>query len=55
MDAARGVQIPQDHEVVHVVPREFAVDGQDGVADPVGMVGSRLEVRRPRRDGAASR
>ena len=43
IDAARGVQIPQDHEVIHVVPREFAVDGQDGVADPVGMVGSRLE------------
>lgn len=43
IDAARGVQIPQDHEVIHVVPREFAVDGQDGVAEPVGMVGSRLE------------
>jgi cell division protein FtsA len=43
IDAARGVQIPQDHEVIHVVPREFAVDGQDGVPDPVGMVGSRLE------------
>jgi cell division protein FtsA len=43
IDAARGIQIPQDHEVIHVVPREFAVDGQDGVADPVGMVGSRLE------------
>jgi rod shape-determining protein MreB len=43
IDAARGVQIPQDHEVVHVVPREFAVDGQDGVGDPTGMVGSRLE------------
>jgi cell division protein FtsA len=44
IDAARGVQIPQDHEVVHVLPRDFAVDGQDGVADPQGMVGSRLEV-----------
>ena len=44
VDAARGVQIPQDHEVVHVVPRDFAVDGQDGVADPLGMIGSRLEV-----------
>ncbi len=44
IDAARGVQIPQDHEVVHVVPRDFAVDGQDGVADPQGMIGSRLEV-----------
>jgi cell division protein FtsA len=43
IDAARGVQIPQDHEVIHVVAREFAVDGQDGVGDPVGMVGSRLE------------
>jgi len=43
IDAARGVQIPQDHEVVHVVPRDFTVDGQDGVGDPVGMVGSRLE------------
>ena len=43
IDAARGVQIPQDQEVVHVVPRDFAVDGQDGVADPVGMIGSRLE------------
>jgi cell division protein FtsA len=44
IDAARGVQIPQDHEVVHVVPRDFSVDGQDGVADPLGMIGSRLEV-----------
>ena len=35
IDAAREVQIPQDHEVVHVVPRDFAVDGQDGVADPL--------------------
>jgi cell division protein FtsA len=43
IDAARGVQIPQDHEVIHVIPREFAVDGQDGVADPLGMVGARLE------------
>ena len=43
IDAARGVQIPQDHEVIHVIPQEFAVDGQDGVADPVGMMGTRLE------------
>src|SRR6266540_4262330 len=38
-----GVQIARAHEVVHVVPREFAVDGQDGVDDPTGMVGARLE------------
>jgi len=43
IDAARGVQIPQAHEVVHVVPRDFTVDGQDGVGDPVGMMGQRLE------------
>src|SRR5262249_24842790 len=43
IDAARGGRIPQGHEVIHVVPREFAVDGQCGVPDPVGMVGARLE------------
>src|SRR5687767_7545999 len=42
IDAARGVQIPQDHEVVHVVPREFAVDGQDGVGERTGLVGAGL-------------
>ena len=52
IDAARGVQIPQDHEVVHVVPRDFAVDGQDGVADPLGHDRQPPRGRRPRRDGA---
>src|ERR1700682_6136603 len=55
IDAARGVQIPQDHEVIHVVPREFAVDGQDGVADPVGMVGGRLEAADPGLTAPAAR
>jgi cell division protein FtsA len=43
IDAAKSVQIPQDHEVVHSIARDFAVDGQDGIAEPIGMIGSRLE------------
>jgi cell division protein FtsA len=43
LDAARSVPIPSEFEILHVLPREFVVDGQDGVADPLGMVGSRLE------------
>jgi cell division protein FtsA len=44
LDAARAIAIPQDREVLHVIPRGFAVDGQDGVKEPVGMIGFRLEV-----------
>lgn len=43
LDAARSCPIPAEFEILHVLPREFVVDGQDGVADPLGMVGSRLE------------
>ncbi|HEV3231367.1 MAG TPA: cell division protein FtsA, partial [Candidatus Dormibacteraeota bacterium] len=44
IDAARTVAIPSDSEVIHVMPRGFVVDGQEGVRDAVGMSGSRLEV-----------
>jgi cell division protein FtsA len=44
LDAARAIAIPQDREVLHVIPRGYAVDGQDGVKEPVGMIGFRLEV-----------
>lgn len=44
MDAARAVAIPHNREVVHVIQRDFAVDGQDGIAMPIGMHGYRLEV-----------
>lgn len=37
------VAMPTDREILHVIPQEFVVDGQDGVADPVGMCGVRLE------------
>lgn len=44
LEAARVLNIPADREIVHVLPREFVVDGYDGVRDPVGMLGVRLEV-----------
>ncbi len=37
------VAMPADREILHVIPQEFIVDGQDGVADPIGMSGVRLE------------
>ena len=43
LDAARSCPIPSEFEILHVLPREFVVDGQDGVSEPLGMVGSRLE------------
>jgi cell division protein FtsA len=43
IDAARNVSLPQDREVLHVLPHEFIVDAQDGIRDPIGMVGQRLE------------
>ncbi len=43
MEAARVVSIPADREIVHVLPRGFVVDGIEGIRDPVGMVGARLE------------
>jgi len=45
IEAARMTAIPaSDREIVHLIPRDFVVDGQDGVKNPVGMYGSRLEV-----------
>ena len=43
IDASRSINIPNDLELLHVIPREFVVDGQDGIADPLGMTGARLE------------
>jgi cell division protein FtsA len=45
VDAARAVALPMDREVLHVLPQEFIVDDQDGVKEPVGMAGVRLESR----------
>ena len=43
VDAARNVTLPADREVLHVLPHEFLVDAQDGIRDPIGMMGQRLE------------
>lgn len=45
IDSASVVYVPLDREVLHVIPTEFILDGQDGIKDPVGMSGVRLEVR----------
>ena len=43
IDAARNIAMPEDREVLHVLPHEFLVDAQDGIRDPIGMIGQRLE------------
>ncbi len=45
IDAASAVAMPMDREVIHIIPQEFIVDDQDGIKDPVGMSGMRLEGR----------
>ncbi len=43
IDAATAVSIPPDRELIHIIPQEFYVDGQDGINNPIGMTGVRLE------------
>lgn len=43
MDAARAVAIPPNREIIHVLPKSFTVDTEEGVIDPVGMTGIRVE------------
>ena len=45
IDAAKAVRISADREILHVIPQEYIVDDQDGIKDPVGIAGVRLEVR----------
>ncbi len=45
LDAARAVALPLDRHVLHVLPQEFVLDGQNGIKEPVGMAGVRLEAR----------
>jgi cell division protein FtsA len=44
LQVARSVKIPSEHKVLHIIPRTYAVDGQEGVKNPVGMHGFRLDV-----------
>lgn len=43
IEAARAVSLPADRSIIHVIPRDFKVDSQEGIKDPVGMTGVRLE------------
>lgn len=44
IDASKIINLPSDRQIIHALPRYFTVDGQEGVDDPVGMAGGRLEV-----------
>ncbi len=44
VDAAKAISLPSSRTILHVLPRGYIVDGQEGIADPVGMTGVRLEV-----------
>lgn len=43
IEDTKRVALPSDRKIIHVIPQEFIIDGQDGVCDPVGMSGVRLE------------
>jgi len=45
IDAAKAVAIPLDREVIHIIPQEYMINGQDGIRDPIGMSGVRLEAK----------
>ncbi|MBW2465089.1 MAG: cell division protein FtsA [Deltaproteobacteria bacterium] len=45
LDQAKAIPLPGDRQVIHVLPQEFIVDEQDGIREPVGMSGVRLEAR----------
>jgi len=44
VEAAKAITLPSNKEIVHIIPRVFNVDGQEGIIDPIGMNGVRLEV-----------
>ena len=44
IDASQAISIPANREIIHVIPKNFVVDGQSGIKDPLGMTGIRLEV-----------
>lgn len=45
IDAARALAIPSDQRILHILPQEYLIDNQDGIKDPLGMSGVRLEAR----------
>jgi len=45
IEAAKAVAIPMDREILHVLPQQYIIDSQDGIRDPLGMAGVRLEAK----------
>ncbi len=45
IDGAKAVAIPLDREVIHIIPQEYMVNGEEGIRDPIGMSGVRLEAK----------
>jgi cell division protein FtsA len=54
IDAARAVAIPADQKIIHILPQEFIIDDQDGIREPIGMSGVRLEAKVHMVTGAVS-
>jgi len=54
IDAARAVAIPADQKILHILPQEFLIDSQEGIREPVGMSGVRLEAKVHMVTGAVS-
>ena len=54
IDAARAMAIPNDQRILHVLPQDYVIDGQDGIREPVGMCGVRMEARVHMITGAVS-
>lgn len=54
IDAARAVAIPADQKMLHILPQEYVIDDQDGIREPIGMCGVRLEAKVHMVTGAVS-
>ena len=54
MEAAQAIAIPHNRRIIHSIPREFIVDGQNGIKNPLGLMGFRLEVEAHLVTGAAT-
>jgi cell division protein FtsA len=54
IDAARAVAIPADQRILHILPQEFVIDNQEGIKEPIGMSGVRLEAKVHMVTGAVS-
>jgi cell division protein FtsA len=54
MEAAQAVAVPHSRRIIHSIPREFNIDGQDGIRNPLGLMGYRLEVEAHIVTGAAA-